>query len=256
MGLLETLQSQGRYSFTEADAREMLLRSDPAVSALLRRLKQKGRIVAPRRGFYVIVTPEYSTAGAPPPTWYVDDLMHHLGQPYYVGLLSAAAMHGATHQQPMRYQVLTDQPTRASTVGRSVIEFHVSTSIAETPTRRLQTETGTLLVSTREATALDLVRFVRASGGLGNVATVLGELAEEIDPDQLAAFGSLRPSPDLQRLGYLLDAVGHTRLANPLLRLLSERRVRSVLLDAGGPRKGDAVRPWRVIPNESVEVDE
>jgi hypothetical protein len=47
---------------------------------------------------------EYREAGGPPASWFIDDLMRFLGQPYYVGLLSAAAIHGAAHQQPMVFQ--------------------------------------------------------------------------------------------------------------------------------------------------------
>ncbi|MGH7573003.1 MAG: type IV toxin-antitoxin system AbiEi family antitoxin domain-containing protein [Gemmatimonadota bacterium] len=58
------------------------------------------------------------------PSWLIDDLMRFLEQPYYVGLLSAAAIHGAGYQQPMVFQVITDQPTREIRIGRQRIEFH------------------------------------------------------------------------------------------------------------------------------------
>ncbi len=41
-------------------------------------------------------------------------------------------------------------------------------------------------VSTPEATALDLVRFVTAAGHIGNVATVLAELSEELTPNLIS----------------------------------------------------------------------
>lgn len=88
------------------------------------------------------------------------------------------------------------------------------------------------------------------------VATVLQELPEELDADALALVGRSRPSPELQRLGYLLDVVGNGRLADPLLRVLSERRTRPVPLSPGGPRVDGTSRPWKIIPNEVVEVDE
>ena len=69
--------------------------SDVALEAALRRLKQRGRIASPRRGFYVLVPPEYREAGCQPASWLIDDLMRFVEQPYYVGLLSAAAIHGA-----------------------------------------------------------------------------------------------------------------------------------------------------------------
>jgi hypothetical protein len=59
-----------------------------AAQTALRRLKQQGRVVSPRRGFYVVVPPEYRAAGSLPASWFIDDLMRYLDQPYYVGLLA------------------------------------------------------------------------------------------------------------------------------------------------------------------------
>lgn len=39
---------------------------------------------------------------------YIDDLMRHEGQTYYVGFLMAGAMHGVTHQAVMEFQVVTN----------------------------------------------------------------------------------------------------------------------------------------------------
>lgn len=66
-----------------------------------------------------------------------------------------------------------------------------------------------MAVSSPEATAFDLVGYPRHSGGLSNVATVLTELAESLDPALLVSLASLSPVPVAQRLGYLLESVGH-----------------------------------------------
>ena len=104
---VDELQVSGRYSFTGRDAAKVGRRSGAHLKAALRRLKQKGRIACPRKGFYVLVPPEYREAGGPPASWFVDDLMKFLGQPYYVGLLTAAASYGAAHQQPMAFNSRT-----------------------------------------------------------------------------------------------------------------------------------------------------
>lgn len=77
----------------------------------------------PRREFYVVVPPEYRATGSPPASWFIDELMRHLEQPYYVGLLSAAAIHGASHQQPMTFQVVTSRSTREMRTGKVIIRF-------------------------------------------------------------------------------------------------------------------------------------
>jgi len=253
---IEGLQASGRYMFTAADVQAAAPKTEIARKNALGRLKKRGRIVAPRRGFYVIVPTEYRSAGAPPPSWFIDALMSFLDQPYYSGLLSAAAVHGASHQQPMVFQVVTDRPTRKAIAGRARIEFFKSSLVANAAITTVETETGAMRVSSPEVTALDLVRFAHACGGWSNVATVLAELAERLSPDELSSAAKNRKSPEVQRLGYLLDQAEQPRLADSLLRVLTARRIRPVPLAPDAPR-GDAVPvyPWRVIPNEAVEID-
>ena len=111
-------------------------------------------------------------------------------------------------------------------------------------------------VSTPEATAFDLVRFAPAAGHIGNVVTVLRELAEKIDPQRLAELADLYALSDVQRLGYLLEQLGEKRLADPLAKRLKTRRYRPILLASGQAKDDSPMDPrWRVIPNEKVEVE-
>jgi len=252
---VERLQSLGRYTFTRAQAEADTGRSFVAAQTALRRLKEQGRVVAPRRGFYVVVPPEYRAAGAPPATWFIDDLMRHLGQAYYVGLLSAAAIHGAAHQQPMVFQVVTSKPTRRLRVGRSAIQFLMSNRLEQLPAKETNTETGTMRVATPETTAFDLVRFPSNAGGLSNVATVLSELAERLDGKALVALAPVVRVPDVQRLGFLLDAVGRAKVAAPLARWIAGRNPRTVALHPGRPAGVADDEKWRVRPNVVLEPD-
>ena len=72
------------------------------------RLSIKGRIISIYKGFYLIVPPEYASRGLLPPMLFIDSLMQYIGKPYYIGLLSAAALHGAAHQQPQEFFVVPD----------------------------------------------------------------------------------------------------------------------------------------------------
>jgi len=255
-GFIDDLQARGRYAFTDAEARDAVRPSARAAAEALRRLRAGGRIATPRRGFDVIVSPEYRGAGCPPASWFIDDLMRFVGRPYYVALLSAAAVHGAAHHQPMRFQVVTDRPMRPAGAGHVRIDFHVSRATASAPVAQVQTETGYMSVSTPEVTAFDLVRFVAASGGTSNIATVLADLAESLQTGALRGFAATRPTPEIQRLGYLLDAIGREDLADPLARALAGRRVRTVLLAPESPSgTGEATPPWRVAANESIDPD-
>jgi predicted transcriptional regulator of viral defense system len=252
---VEQLQSRGRYTFTRAEAESDTERSFVAAQTALRRLKQQGRVVSPRRGFYVVVPPEYRAVKSPPASWFIEDLMRHLDQPYYVGLLSAAAVHGAAHQQPMVFQVITSRPTREMRAGKVTIQFSMSRKVEKMPVAVKQTETGTMRVATPETTAFDLVRYPEGAGHLSNIATVLSELAERLDARALPAVAPLVRLPDVQRLGYLLDTIGQAAITEPLFRWIARRHPRVVPLQPGVPAAKDSMSRWRVLPNAELEVD-
>lgn len=252
---VERLQSRGRYTFTRLEAESDTGRSFVAAQSALRRLKEQGRIASPRRGFYVVVPPEYRAAGAPPASWFIDDLMRYVRQPYYVGLLSAAALHGAAHQQPMVFQVVTSRPTREMRAGKVTIRFSMSNRVEQLPVTQLETETGTMRVASPETTAFDLVRFSAGAGHLSNAATVLHELAERLDAQALAAIAPLVRLPDVQRLGFLLDAVGHGELTALLAAWLEGKRPRAVSLHPKDPADRAPDPRWHVVPNVELEAD-
>jgi hypothetical protein len=115
-------------------------------------------------------------------------LMSHLGEPYYVGLLSAAEYHGAAHHHPQQLQVVTGKNRPALDCG-AVIRSNARDFLV----RLINNSRGTIRVSTPEATALDLVGYPEHSAGLDNVATVLSELADSLDPDRLAEAVQVAP---------------------------------------------------------------
>lgn len=253
---IEALPTEGRYVFSRLEADSVTDASPTAVKMTLYRLKRGGALVSPRRDFFVLVPPEYRVAGCPPASWFIDDLMRHLGRRYYVALLSAAALHGAGHQQPMVFQVIADAPERDVEAGRVRVQLHVSNRIAGAATEALQTETGTMVVATPETTAFDLVRFPRACGGWSNIATVLSELAERIDGDKLAAGAARVARSDAQRLGWLLDLVEEPSLADALAMQLEGKRLLPTPLTTLRDATGAALEPrWRVLVNDDVESD-
>jgi predicted transcriptional regulator of viral defense system len=254
---VERLQASGRYTFTRLEARKESKASAEALQKGLRRLAVKGRIAVPRRGFYVVVPTEYRGFGAPPPPWFIDDLMRFLRCPYYVGLLSAAAVHGAGHQQPQEFQVVVARQLRPVEVGRGRIRFFVNRRLHRTAVTDVKTETGSMRVSTPEATALDLVGYPESVGHLGDVAAVLPDLAEAMKPSRLAAEArAMGEMASTQRLGYLLDRVGAASLAEPLARLVRQRRPWVVALRPDRPARGRSRNTrWNVLVNEDVDVE-
>ena len=181
ISFVSSLMSKGHYTFTVAQAAEGLSQSLVATRAALRRLAKKGEIAMPYRGFWVIVPPEYRSIGCLPPDQFIPQLMEHLDEPYYAGLLSAAAYHGAAHQRPQVFQVVVPKNRPDIDCGKVRVRFIARKNTADIPTEPFKTPRGYLQIATPEATAFDLVGYSYRAAGLDNVATILAELAEKLD---------------------------------------------------------------------------
>ena len=254
---IDALQARGRYTFRRAEAISECGLSAETVKKALQRLARRHRVVKVKSYFYVIVPLEYFHAGGPPPPWFIDDLMKTMERPYYVGLLTAAGIHGASHQQPQEFQVLTERPVRPLHVGRTMIRFFTNKRTADTAVQSVKTSTGAMRVSTPEATAFDLVRFARAAGQIDNVATVLVDLIPLLDPKRtlkvVRAGGDI---PNAQRLGYLLEKARGRPQAKAIHEWLKRQSPRAVPLRPGRTATGaDEDRRWHVLVGEPVEVE-
>ena len=264
-GYVSGLLSTGRTVFTAEEAEQALGVGHGAFLDAAERLQRRKALLNPRQGFYVVVPPQYASWGAPPPAWYIDALMRREGQAYYVGLLKAAELHGATHQAVMEFQVVTAKRLPRIRAGRSMIVFYFRKDMKAVTAgiEDRKTDTGTMKMSSAALTAFDLLRYPQASGGIDNIATVLSDLRQEIDPEQLAALSAVVERPVVQRLGYLLDHFDHDVLTEPMLEAL---RARGSLpwteLDRKGAQDPDfAPEPrqrdlrWRVIVRRVPRVD-
>ncbi len=249
------LASRGRYHFTTEEAAKALGASPVAVRAALRRLARRKAIASPQRGFHVIVPPEYRRLECLPPEQFVPQLMALRGLEYYVGLLSAAQYHGAAHQRPQQFQVMVERNRPPIACGEVRVAFVARKAVARVPVNTLNTPRGPLRVSTPEATALDLVGYPTHAGGLDNVATILAELTERLDPAKLAAAAEAAPLPWTQRLGYLLELVGGESRVEALATLVRERAREYVPLAAGARRAKKRSSRWRLEVNASVGAE-
>ena len=257
---IESLPAVGRYHFDSAEARAAL--GETAAKFTLSRLARQGAIASPARGFYVVVPPEYRALRCLPADQFIPALMEQLGLGYYAGLLTAAQYHGAAHQRPQEFQVVLDKPRRAIECGRVRVAFVTRRRLRDVPTQRLNTPRGVLLISTPEATAVDLVGYQHRAGGLGHVATVLAELAEKVEPEKLAAAAATAALPWAQRLGYLLERVGAGEKLGPLKAYVRARAHESVMLFPSATRSGvlranrtERSEDWKLFINGDVEAD-
>ncbi len=210
--------SQGHVVFSHEDAQKALGVSRGAFLDAAERRQSRNHLVRPRNGFYVIVPPQYLAWGAPPPSWYIDSLMCYEGCQYYVGLLKAAELHGAAHHAVMEFQVVTDKRLPKIRVGRSAILFFYRKEMHKVAKGidKHKTDTGFMNVSSVELTILDLIRYPNAAGGLDNVMTVLDGLGERVNLPRLIELSQVFERTVLQRLGYLLEILGYTKVSEPL----------------------------------------
>jgi predicted transcriptional regulator of viral defense system len=261
---VEDLASSGNTSFTREVAMQALGISHGAFLDAAARLKKRGHVFAPRRGFYVITPTRYLKWGAPPPSWYIDAMMEDAERPYYVALLKAAELHGASHQAVMEFQVVTDRQWKPIRAGRSKLAFYFRKDMEgiEHAIEHRKTDTGSMRTSSPALTALDLVRYAHASGGVDHVASVLNELAATIDPAQLNALVPKFERSVVQRLGYILDHLQHHEIASDLKKHVQTGNVPWVELEpkeasitTSGEERERSLR-WHIIVRRPIEADE
>jgi len=255
---LDGLQREGRYGFDRKDLETELSSLPLATNKALNRLTKKNRVRKIRKGFLVVIPVEFSSKGMIPPDWFIDDLMRHLGCRYYIGLQSAAAYHGAAHQQIQEFQVVTEKQILPIELPELTIRFFRKLEFDSTETQLIKGHGCMLPVSTPEATALDLVRYANRIGGADSVITILQELAESLDTLRLQAIASKASErAPLQRLGWFLDRISATSLADALYAAITTQRpLPRSKLDPSGPWETQPLKNrWRIVENAQPESD-
>lgn len=255
---LNKLLADGRYSFALEEAQKTLGLANAPTRNALHRLKKNGYLVSPSKGFYLILPPEYQAFGCLPAEILIPDLMKHIKQSYYVGYLSAAQFYGAAHQKPQRFQVVTSKNLRPLHCGRIYIEFIASKTVAQMPTKLFNTHNGQIAVASPEVIAADLVSAPQYGAGINNVATVLTELAENIDAKKLIELTKIRQELFwIQRLGYLLEFLRFGKLADVLANNLKDKKLYWIKLVSRASYKVISRNSkWKIIINTEVEPDE
>jgi len=252
------LQKKGRYTFSLEECLENVPKQPVAVKRDLDRLKKNGDILSIWKGFYSIITLEYATRGIMPPILFIEYLMKHLKREYYVGLLSAAALYGASHQQPQEFFVIIKKPSLRPLYKKGLkINFIVKNNWPLKGIQSQKTSTGFVQVSSPELTAVDLSIYAKRIGGLNRLAVVLSELIDEIETEKLLSIISQKQQvSSIQRLGYLLDRILKKPIPSDFLHhTLKKQRINYIPLQPGKDVKGvqkDA--KWKILINTKIDT--
>jgi hypothetical protein len=243
--LLDTAQGSGIRLVTLAALAKDAGLSPLAVRRQLARLGARTVRAPGRPAATLILSPEDAANGAPPTAAWLDAYFRLRNEPYYVGLLSAAALHGSSAQAVQMTQVLVTRPARAFVLGRVGLRFFVKKNVLATPRIELPGLLAPLAVSTPAATALDLIAFQSRLGGVQRVTE-----------------SALRAEPAVavrQRLGYVLEVLGRQRLAATVRASLPGRltpvRLKPECRSGAAPKSPDLKEPWSVYDNVGLSKD-
>lgn len=252
------LHGQMTFSLAEISS-EFSSMSPKGLKTEIARMVSRGRIQSVFRGFYVIVPVQYRLKGIIPPSYYIDELMQYLNKPYYIGLLSAAAMYGAGHQRAMQTQVVTTLPRLNVSERNTLLDWNYRQNMPKELLITRNAEMGVIHYSSPELTATDLMQFAEHVGGYQRAATVLAELIDAVDMSKMISVIPYTTIATIQRLGYLLEMVlGEQEKADELFGVLKEhKRWKSILMNPLLPKREDALsNRWHVNANTDIEIDE
>jgi predicted transcriptional regulator of viral defense system len=259
--------ARGRETFSKPAALAELGQTPQAFQAAVARLRNKGRLASPRRGFYLILRPEDRQLGAPDPSRWIDPLMKHLGLDYRVSVLRAAAFHGSAHQAAMAFQVIAPRQLPKIEIGRQRVEFLYQAPTGFAKSNRpewlaqLKTEAGFAKIAGVELTLLDICRYFHRAAGINGAAQAVHDLGKKADPRILAKAASTYENSAVRRLGYLLEQFGHNRQANVLQAFAEKAKSFKDLDPAAKPivvalRASEEKNPkWKLVINVPVEID-
>ena len=252
-GLVNDVQASGRLVFSLDDI-VAKGRDVTSLASTIRRHVASGAIVrlSQRSSTFLIVPPEYRWYGAPPVEWWLDDVMTRHGGTYYLGLLSAAGMHGSSHFAIMETQVVTTKILRPINVGKIVVKFFQRADAQSVPVEIRQNQWSPLNISTPEATAIDILQFRPC--GIARAAMAIFELMFAFKKNSLKKALDLAETATAQRFGFVLQYAGNEQMASVVETWLSHRRPQPVVLEAGGGVPWAIDRRWQIKVNAKLEA--
>jgi predicted transcriptional regulator of viral defense system len=259
---IETLPMRGRLTFSMNEVEEQFsMMPKSAIRSSIYRLVAKGRVCSVWRGFYVIVPDEYGLRGVVPPIEYVDYLINYLGFEYYIGLLSAAQIHGAGHQQPQALNIIINSKNVKDKITDDIaIHFSCKKNILKQYLIEKNVGYGKIKLSSPELTALDLIAYESSIGGLERAAMVIDELSEQLDFTSVSYdFWAGFANPVIQRFGYISELLGLAEVSDAVYEQVQYAGIkfRKTLLDPTNKNKNPKYNyseKWKLSINTELEI--
>lgn len=256
---IKELMAVEEYSFSLEELRRNTDKSDVALKLELARLIEKKDILNFRKGFYLIIPPRYSSFGKIPVQLYAEKLFRSLKRNYYLGLYSAARIHGAAHQQVQREYLMIEQPTLGDIKKSNLdIKFLTTSHWPASNLVKKRSDAGDYQVSSPVLTVVDLIHHQNKLGGLNRMLAILEELLEEVEAGDLTRLLSWYTNrSSLQRLGFLMEELRVNDSLSPLIfHHLNTSPYFPVLLSPNSKEKPGAVdNRWKVDLNIKLESD-
>jgi len=220
-------------------------------------LRRKNEIISPAHGLWIPIPPEYMTWGAPPAIDIIDILMKHSKVNYYIGWLSAAEFHGASHHAPQVFQVAVSRSIRQKIIGRSKLQFFRRENIKIIPIIKIESKSGTVQVSSRESTLLDIANDIKIVGGIDNAANLIIELCEAEKPDiaVVIKIADNYPVTAVRRLGFLMETFTNILDLSKLEKYCDRRKTVISILDPQVQSTGFINTKWNIKINREVSPD-
>lgn len=256
---IRSLQSYEIYGFSYDDVLANCIAPEITLRTELHRLIKKNQIQNLRKGFYVIIPAKYQNFSKIPVQLYIETLFSFIQKKYYLGLYSAAAFHGASHQQIQQEYIICNPPAlRDINKGNFELNFFVTSHWPQKNIIQKKSDAGLFNISSPALTLADLLYHQNKLGGINRMLAIIEELAEIIQEEDIQELITWYPHVNtFQRMGYLLEQfeVDEKILEAIQMHLENQKYYPMLLSPSKNQKPGSTNNRWKIDVNITLEND-